>query len=347
MTLIKPDGGMQTRRTAWVDVARGIGIILVVYGHALRGLVKAEILPGSPTVLLQDQIIYAFHMPLFFFLAGLWTEGSLRKGSRTYLRDKLWSVALPYFVWSIIEGALVMVAGRASNSDLSLIDLAQIGWRPIHHFWFLYALFLCQLAAALSLPRIWPLALLSLLGVIGPFWGYEIWGRALIHLSFFTLGIVAMRVAVPGLALTRKTSMIGVAQCWAVFAVLFLLLYHTDGSIPLRSWNRAEIIILAVPGVAGTVLLSVLLAQVRPLALLGQASMIIYVMHTIFTAATRTALRRFVDVNPLVALLICTTAGIAIPLAIYIIFARGNRLWLLGVQRPPLQKARVQSQSAS
>ncbi len=45
-------------RIAWLDNARGIGIALVVAGHALT--------PGH-----ARDVIYAFHMPLFFFLAGV------------------------------------------------------------------------------------------------------------------------------------------------------------------------------------------------------------------------------------------------------------------------------------
>jgi acyltransferase len=45
-------------RLAWLDNARGIGICLVVLGHALNGGFVHD-------------VIFAFHMPLFFFLSGL------------------------------------------------------------------------------------------------------------------------------------------------------------------------------------------------------------------------------------------------------------------------------------
>ncbi|HKR91678.1 acyltransferase family protein, partial [Novosphingobium sp.] len=56
------------KRVEWLDVARGIGIILVVMGHAERGLVNAHIATGQawPTF---DLAIYTFHMPLFMLLA--------------------------------------------------------------------------------------------------------------------------------------------------------------------------------------------------------------------------------------------------------------------------------------
>lgn len=58
-------------REAWVDYAKGIGIILVVFGHVNRGLYSAGIQLSGSSYLLTDSIIYSFHMPLFFFLSGL------------------------------------------------------------------------------------------------------------------------------------------------------------------------------------------------------------------------------------------------------------------------------------
>ena len=58
-------------RILWLDAARGIGISLVVFGHALRGINGSQAIPGASELMPLDQVIYAFHMPLFFMLAGL------------------------------------------------------------------------------------------------------------------------------------------------------------------------------------------------------------------------------------------------------------------------------------
>ena len=69
----------QDVRKDWVDIARGIGIILVVYGHALRGHFP---LPHRPSwASSQDAIIYSFHMPLFFVLAGLFSGPRSRRAA--------------------------------------------------------------------------------------------------------------------------------------------------------------------------------------------------------------------------------------------------------------------------
>lgn len=54
---------MLNTRVEWVDVAKGIGIILVVLGHN-----------QSPDYIIK--FIYSFHMPLFFFLSGYLTNPS-------------------------------------------------------------------------------------------------------------------------------------------------------------------------------------------------------------------------------------------------------------------------------
>jgi hypothetical protein len=68
------------RRIGWIDATRGIGIILVVYGHAERSLVTADLFPPTPGILRQDELIYAFHTPLFFLLSGLFAGRSAERG---------------------------------------------------------------------------------------------------------------------------------------------------------------------------------------------------------------------------------------------------------------------------
>ena len=50
---------MSTQRLEYIDIAKGIGIILVVIGHCISG----QSIPGM--------YISAFHMPLFFIISGM------------------------------------------------------------------------------------------------------------------------------------------------------------------------------------------------------------------------------------------------------------------------------------
>lgn len=54
---------MQKRRIDWIDCAKGIGILLVIFGHSLTG-------SGSLIEYLLLAAIFSFHMPLFFILSA-------------------------------------------------------------------------------------------------------------------------------------------------------------------------------------------------------------------------------------------------------------------------------------
>ena len=55
------DAPVIKKRVGYIDIAKGIGIILVVMGHNDFALI-------SP---FAHKLIYSFHMPMFFFMSGL------------------------------------------------------------------------------------------------------------------------------------------------------------------------------------------------------------------------------------------------------------------------------------
>ena len=46
-------------RIIWVDIAKGLAILLVVIGHTVQNGIHGAIIRG---------VIFSFHMPLFFIL---------------------------------------------------------------------------------------------------------------------------------------------------------------------------------------------------------------------------------------------------------------------------------------
>lgn len=70
-----------------VDVAKSIGIVLVVLGHALpEGYIH--------------QLIYSFHMPLFFFLSGYFFSSTYFKEKVLFLKKRLKRLYLPFLLFS-------------------------------------------------------------------------------------------------------------------------------------------------------------------------------------------------------------------------------------------------------
>lgn len=55
-------------RIRWIDLAKAIGIILVIFGHLRTGDGRSVWLPSLDSLI---NTIYLFHMPLFFIFAGM------------------------------------------------------------------------------------------------------------------------------------------------------------------------------------------------------------------------------------------------------------------------------------
>lgn len=78
-------------RIGWLDTAKGLGILAVVFGHLEK---HGEI----------TRWIYSFHMPLFFFLAGIVQKQAAEGGRfRDFLAKKARSRLLLYLVFSAIS----------------------------------------------------------------------------------------------------------------------------------------------------------------------------------------------------------------------------------------------------
>ena len=90
------------QRIEWIDYAKGIGIFLVVLGHVLRGLGASVGQGYQPELRAMDQWIYAFHMPLFFLLSGLFADRAVSKPPRRFLIDRFQKILYPYFLWSAL-----------------------------------------------------------------------------------------------------------------------------------------------------------------------------------------------------------------------------------------------------
>jgi len=67
-------------REEWVDIARGIAMLLVVLGH--MGVART--------------FIYTFHMPVFFFISGYLYK---KRNGRSLLKYECKKIILPYLIW--------------------------------------------------------------------------------------------------------------------------------------------------------------------------------------------------------------------------------------------------------
>jgi fucose 4-O-acetylase-like acetyltransferase len=134
-----------SNRIPWPDYAKGIGILLVVVGHVLRGLVNSSILSDAGFEGFLDRWIYSFHMPLFFFISGIFADHSARRATGAYMVDKVKVVLYPYLVWSLLQGLVQLILSAHTNANTTFRDLVAVLYQPPAQFWFLYILFIVML----------------------------------------------------------------------------------------------------------------------------------------------------------------------------------------------------------
>src|SRR5579859_3757891 len=312
------------RRDQSLDVAKGIGIVLVVLGHCLDGLKASNFF--SPTLLwpiVAIYVIYLFHMPLFFVVSGHLASGKHRPVKST-LAKLVPSIVYPYFLWSILQGLVQVYLTKYTTSHVPISSLYKILWIPIVPYWFLYALFFCHVGylaiRKLSYPVQFGIAFAvfaSTLFFIDPI--------SSAHLQIVletTRGFLFFVIGVISVSQVRQLGLWAAIAASVLFALLAMVFYQSQ-------WNGAKgslaVLPAALAGIIATLAWSRLLAA-KPsrfsatLAFLGRYSMSIYVMHIFFTAAARIMLKRLgtepTVTGTLLEIVTATILGVALPLAI-------------------------------
>lgn len=77
------------QRIKWIDLAKGITILLVVIGHVSLGLLESRnFVSSTKLLLLIVQMVYVFHMPIFFALSGFFFKTLNSKNEFMYMFKK-------------------------------------------------------------------------------------------------------------------------------------------------------------------------------------------------------------------------------------------------------------------
>lgn len=128
---------MNKERKDYIDMARGIAILLMVIGHTVDN-----------TVL--NTFIYSFHVPIFFVLSGmLWKEREMKLNIKRWVQTLL----VPYVVVAVILCCFYRLYNWISGNGLvgpGLLDIVlglsvpSLSWEGIQAFgpvWFLVCMF--------------------------------------------------------------------------------------------------------------------------------------------------------------------------------------------------------------
>jgi acyltransferase len=276
---------MSSKRIKWIDTCKGIGIILVIIGHT----------PIDPVA---RGIIYAFHMPLFFFISGYFFSDERYINLKEITISKFKSLIIPYFSFSIISIFLLRfffdqpIALRAFLEQMVISKRNSITYDdPI---WFLTSLFtieiLFYLLAKLSSNshiRLLTVILIGLVAHIGlkTFTGGIIlpWSldQSLYYLIYFGLGHYTK--AIIFFETNKVKSYIIIFN-----SVLFLLLIPFQDSyyrflnllsLPSGLVSFIDALIWAVLGISFVIFIANLLSSIQLLNFFGKNTLILMSLH--------------------------------------------------------------------
>ncbi len=304
---------MYKDRLDWVDLAKGFGIILVVYGHVARGLSSA----GQSFVFFRqiDNAIYAFHMPLFFLLSGYFFTKSAQKGVALYIKSKLGTILYPYLIWSLLQIGVQFLASNYINGSVSFFDVLTF-FVPRSQFWFLLALLLISIVnillyRKLGMKGILISSVVSLVYILFEKTKIEVASDTLKNILFFNIGIFLYEYS--SLMKFVIISKISVVVNGVLFAVLQSLLWVRDIDSNLFS------LLIAISGSVFVIqLCNFKFLHCSHLKEIGQQSMVIYILHILVASGTRIILMKIFHVEyVLLHIVIGTIFGIYIPFLLY------------------------------
>ena len=136
---------MKPARLTWIDYARGIAIILVLYRHVFEGIKESGTSVAHYMYLEYANIFFfSFRMPLFFIISGIFVAGSLQKrGIKDFIETKARIILYPYFFWACLQITLQIIFSKYTNAKPGLETYLYLFYIPknVDQFWYLYALF--------------------------------------------------------------------------------------------------------------------------------------------------------------------------------------------------------------
>lgn len=329
------------QRDKTIDIAKGIGIILVVIGH-LSGVTGTT----SPMLLWLKSFLYQFHIPLFFFLSGIffnkeeaWNHFLIKKIKRLYIPFVTFNI-----IFLIVDVILRLISGisiiptdefKHTVKIILGIGLAPLGGAT----WFLIALIRAVIIYKLintifdnkEKEQLFVSVSCIIIGVTGLFiTGKYYIGSSMVAVAFYWLGDYSRTylLNLKNCRIWNKTIILILS-----FIVLTIIRQYntTDVSMALYE-NRFLVIVGSCSGIIFIMMLSDILSNIgqfsRILCFIGKNTMTVLIGHfaafkiliilqvLIFDAPTTDILSHpCYDVSGLWALLYFIV-GMIIPLAV-------------------------------
>ncbi|MGW8483860.1 acyltransferase family protein [Microbacterium sp. NPDC055903] len=322
-----------SRRIGWMDVLRGLSILLVILHHSTQ-TVEYRIGDLPEFFVFLSDFFAPFRMPMLMFLSGLLVAGSLKRPTGEYVWGKIRRILWPILVWTLIYAAMEFVVDGAFSLDLFNTYL-----------WFMqFVLAYYLIALVIRWIPIWLLIVLPLVGafvVTDP--DLHLLQRFFYLMPFFFLGAFVEKY-------WDRYARVLSAPTAAVLTIvpLAIAVYSgVDGQLALAAgregggglWYQPLAAIPAMIGILILVRIAATIPDVRwlaPVRFVGRYSLIYYTSHyPVFAALGWLAAKAGLS-NPTVALIVIFAATVAVStvlavlgrrMPVSLLFELPRRLW--------------------
>jgi fucose 4-O-acetylase-like acetyltransferase len=346
----------KTTRIGYIDVAKGIGITLVVMGHNDFSLI-------SP---FAHKLIYSFHMPMFFFMSGMFfkPDGTFwafaRRRFDRVLRPFLFTLLLIYFVSISFSKVGIIVATRRLLKALygsgHYLDWVQLWFLP--HL-FVVSIFAYVFIQAISRTRLFPLRwlILAAIYVIGVlritlFWPFEfnLFGKEFILYGLpYSLDIVFVSgvIFILGFELNKKVPASLLDNPFVLLLsglLLIVLVWYAPSTIDFNIRQFDSLFINTLEAILGIIFILALSKQLERIGwasslfrYIGQASLIILVFQVPIQDYWGQKIIAITDNLPF-SYWLSFLAGVLGPIIIHAVFIRPNPILRKWFSQPAPQE---------
>lgn len=306
-----------------VNIARGIGMFLVVLGHSI-----------SDTVYFNSffkyifLLIYSFHMPLFFFISGFCAVKIFSKVTLSEKLDFIYTrfkrLMIPYFFVGVMYIPIKIFASDFMTKQFDLSEFFLnflLGENPHSQLWTLYALFVVSVLVIIfkssdktknKLFFIFSL----IIALLSTFLPSCILQNIMLEFFFFTCGCF----------LAKDKNFKQIPMSFSIFIISIISLVLLNFIFEIHGDNSLKI----VTGLTGIYLVCFISKHLEKknyifFDIIGNYSIDIYILANIFQVSVRVIFLNKLGFSPYFCLLLSILFGILFPIVISKLFVRKSK----------------------
>ncbi|MGV8905506.1 MAG: acyltransferase family protein [Acetobacterium sp.] len=281
------------QRIKYLDVAKGIAIILVVFGHVIS-------VHSDPL----QVWIYSFHIPAFFIISGMIYSKKLelnKLSMRQFICKRAIQILYPYFVFGLIflmRYTLQIFIGSGNGGTLFVYTINLLTLVGVGVLWFLSTLFLSECIFGLIMKhntwiRIISFVVLLGLTIVVSFacettlaWNDEIISAGMYFILVFRIfsSVVFLMIGYYTIEFVEKCNKSMDIIFILILLPVSMLLSQLNGDVDLNKFVLGNPIIYYITAIIGSgaiIFISKLITNVRLLIFYGKNSLLIMATHTI------------------------------------------------------------------